>query len=178
MTETLTADYMSESTESLIRRAEQMLAPPKIYPKADDIIPYSRSGFGFMGYPTHPPSIRTLAPACNRIEVKNQITIDDVSIVVCTGSATGTCPSMTPSPTCPAGVTPLDYINIAAKVTALVAQTGVKIAFEYLLNDTPTTTEVTVDLIAGTKTIYAFPANIQYSTDTTLVLFGARVTKY
>ena len=179
MVEILVADYMSESTEDLIKRAEQIISDPRIYPKADDIIPYSRRGFGFMTnstYSTYAPSIRSLSPSCNRIEVKNVITVSDSSIVICTGATTGTCPGIPPS--CPVGVNPNDYINMIATVTAMVAQTGVKIAFEYLLNDVPTTTEVTVNLTAGSNTIYAFLANAQYSSDTTLSLFGARVTKY
>ena len=179
MVEILTADYMPESTENLIRRAEQILSNLEIHPKVDDIIPYSRSGFGFMTYPTYPtyvPSIRSLAPSCNRIEVKNTITVTDSSIIICTGTTTGTCPGIPPS--CTVGVSPNDYVNMVATVTALVAQTGVKIAFEYLLSDIPTTTEVTVNLTAGSNTIYAFPANVQYTSDTTLSLFGARVTKY
>lgn len=176
MTEILTADYRSESTEDLIKRAEQILADPRIYPKADDIIPYSRSGFGFMNQTYTYPPIRTLAPACNRIEVKNVINVTDSSIIICTGVATGTCPGIPPS--CQVGITPNDYVNMVATVTALVAQTGVKIVFEYLLNDVPTTTEVTVSLTEGSNTVYAFPANVQYSPATTLSLFGARVTSF
>ena len=181
MVEIFRADYMSESTEDLIRRAEQILSrPDDLYPKADDIIPYSRNGFGFMTYPTYPTypsSIRSLSPSCNRIEVKNVITITDSSIIICTGAATGTCPGIPPS--CPVGVIPTDYVNMVATVTALVAQSGVKIAFEYLLNDIPTTTEISgIALAAGSNTVYAFPANIQYAPDTTISLFGARVTKY
>lgn len=174
MVEIFRADYISESTEDLIKRAEQMLEDPRIYPKIDDILPYSRSGFGFMGQTYSYSPIMTLAPSCKRIEVKNTITITDSSIIVCTGSTIGTCPGIPPS--CPVGVSPNDYVNMVATVTALVAQTGVKIAFEYLLNDVPTITEVSVNLIAGSNTVYAFVANIQYSTDTTLSLFGARVT--
>lgn len=174
MTEILTADYRSESTEDLIKRAEQILSDPRIYPRADDIIPYSRSGFGFMNQTYTYPPIRTLAPACNRIEVKNVINVTDSSIIICTDSATGTCPGIPPS--CPVGVTPNDYVNMVATVTALVAQTGAKIAFEYLLNDVPTTTEVIVDLVTGSNTIYALPANVQYSPATTLSLFGVRAT--
>lgn len=176
MVEIFRADYMSESTEDLIKRAERVLEDPRIYPKIDDIIPYSRSGFGFMTdsiYPLYSGTIRTLAPSCKRIEVKNTITVTDSSIIVCTGSAVGTCPGIPPS--CPVGVSPNDYVNMVATVTALVAQTGVKIAFEYLLNDVPTTTEVTVDLVAGSNTVYAFVVNIQYSANTALSLFGARV---
>lgn len=173
MVETLRVDYMSESTEDLIKRAEQMLGDASIYPKIDDVLPYSRSGFGFMGQMYSYSPIRTLAPSCKRIEVKNTITITDSSITICTGAVVGTCPGIPPS--CPVGVSPVDYVNMVATVTALVAQTGVKIAFEYLLSDVPTTTEVTVDLAAGSNTVYAFAANVQYSADTTLSLFGARV---
>ena len=180
MVDILTADYMPESTENLIKRAEHILSYQELYPKADDIIPYSRGIFGLnptsSTYPTYSSSIRTLAPSCKRIEVKNVITVTDSSIIICTGAATGTCPGIPPS--CPIGVSPNDYVNMVATVTALVTQTGVKIAFEYLLNDVPTTTEVTVDLTAGSNTVYAFPANVQYAPDMTLSLFGARVTEY
>lgn len=174
MVQVMTTDYRSESTEALIRRAEQMLAYPGIYPKADDILPYSRSGFGFMMHSS--PSIRTLSPSCNRIEVKNTITVTDSSIIICSDSDTGNCGAIPDS--CPTGVTPNEYVNMVATVDALVAQDDVKIAFEYLLNDVPATEEVTVNLTAGSNTIYAFPTNTQYPPDTTLSLFGARVTKY
>ncbi len=174
MTEILTADYMSESTEDLIKRAEQMLRDPELYPRADDIIPYSRSGFGFMNQIYPYSQIRTMAPPrCNRIEVKNTINITDASIIICGGAAIGTCPAI--PLLCPAGVNPNDLVNMVAIADALVAQTGVDIAFDYLLNDVPTTTTVTVDLLAGPNTVYCFAANIQYGTDTTLALHGARV---
>ena len=174
MTEILTADYRSESTEDLIKRAEQMLGDPKLYPRADDIIPYSRSGFGFMNQIYPYPPIRTLAPPrCNRIEVKNTINITDASIIVCGGAAIGTCPVI--PLLCPAGVNPNDFVNMVAIADALVDQTGVNIAFDYLLNDVPTTTVVNADLLAGPNTVYCFAANTQYGVYTTLVLHGARV---
>ena len=176
MTEILTADYRSESTENLIKRAEQILSDPRIdpriYPRADDIIPYSRSGFGFMDPTNIYLPIRTLAPACNRIEVKNVITIIDSSIVTCTGSGTGTCGAI--PGTCPT-VNPTTYVNMVATVNALVAQNGVTIRFEYLLDDVPTTTNVIANLVAGSNTVYCFAANVQYSSNTTLALFDARV---
>lgn len=180
MTEILTTDYRSESTEDLIKRAEQILSDPRIYPRADDIIPYSRSGFGFMTtymyplYPPYPPypPIRTLAPSCNRIEVKNVITVTDSSIVTCTGSGTVTCGAI--PGTCPS-VNPTTYVNMVATVNALVAQNGVTIRFEYLLNNTPTVADIVANLTAGSNTVYAFIANQQYSADTTLALYGARV---
>lgn len=172
MTEILTADYRSESTEDLIKRAEQILAYPRIYPRADDIIPYSRSGFGFMNQTYTYPPIRTLAPACNRIEVKNVINVTDSSIVICANDTTGSCGGIPVS--CPAGVTPNEYVNMVATVNALVDQT-VDIAFDYLLNDVPTTTVVNVALSAGPNTVYCFGSNKLYSANTTLALFGARV---
>lgn len=172
MTEILRADYIAESAEDLIKRAEQILAYPRIYPKTDDIIPYSRSGFGFMNQTYIYPPIITLAPACNRIEVKNIITVTDSSIVTCTESGTGTCGAI--PGTCPS-VNPTTYVNIVATVDALVAQNGVTIRFDYLLDDVPTTTDVVANLTAGLNTVYCFTTNVQYSVNTTLALFGARV---
>lgn len=196
MVEILRTDYISESTEDLIKRAEQILADPRIYPRTDDIIPYSRSGFGFMnqenpypriypraddiipysrsgfGFMTQSPSIRTLSPGCNRIEVKNTITVTDSSIVTCTGSGTGTCTAI--PGTCPS-TSPTTYVNMVAIVDALVAQNSVTIKFEYILNDVPTTTDVVVNLTAGPNTVYCFATNQQYPANTTLALFGARV---
>lgn len=172
MIEILTADYRSESTEDLIKRAEQILSNPRIYPKTDDIIPYSRSGFGFMETTSAYLPIRTLSPGCNRIEVKNIITVIDSSIVTCTGSGTGTCGAI--PGTCPS-IDPLTYVNMVATVNALVAQTGVTIRFEYLLDDVPTTTDVVANLTAGSNTVYCFATSQLYSANTTLVLFGARI---
>lgn len=172
MVEIFRADYISESTEDLIKRAEQILTDPRIYPRADDIIPYSRSGFGFMN-PTYPyPPIRILSPGCNRIEIKNTITVTDSSIVTCTGSGTGTCGAI--PGTCPSA-SPTTYVNMVAAVNALVAQNGVTIRFEYLLDDIPITTDVVVNLTAGSNTVNCFATNVQYSANTTLALFGARV---
>ncbi len=175
MIEILTADYRSESTQDLIRRAEQILAYPEVYPNADDIIPYSRSGFGFMTYQQpYTQQIRSLSPGCNRIEVKNIINVTESSIIICPGVGTvtcggipGACPPTTPDPT--------TYINMVATVNALVAQNGVTIRFEYLLNDVPTTTDVPANLVAGSNTVYCFAANQQYINGTTLALYGARV---
>lgn len=172
MTEILRADYISESAEDLIKRAEHILERPELYPKADDIIPYSRSGFGFMNQTYTYPPIITLAPACNRIEVKNVITVTDSSIVTCTGSGTGTCGAIPGA--CPS-VNPTTYVNMVATVDALVAQNGVTIRFDYLLDDVPTTTDVVANLIAGPNTVYCSATNQQYSANTTLALFGARV---
>ncbi len=171
MVEVMTTDYRSESTENLIRRAEQMLAYPGIYPKTDDIIPYSRSGFGFM-MQQQSPSIRSLAPSCNRIEVRNVITVTDSSIVTCADAVPANCGAI--PVTCPS-VTPNDWVNMVAIVNALVAQNGVTIRFEYLLNDVPTVSDVLANLAAGNNDVYAFAANLQYTADTTLTLYGARV---
>lgn len=175
----LTVDYISESTEDLIKRAEQTLAYPGIYPRADDIIPYSRSGFGFMNKIYTPAEIRTLAPSCHSITVKNTITILDTSIVTCSAGGAPTLVLCPVPGSCPTGpIIPSQYVNLYASINALVAQTGVEITFQYVLNDTPTSVIVTQDLIAGPNDVWAFNPSIQYPVDTTLVLFGAEVTKY
>lgn len=166
MTEILTADYRSESTEDLIRRAEMMMGGVPITGPIESIQPIRLMNAPAMG------QIRTLAPACNRIEVKNVINIIDAGIVTCTGPATITCGAI--PGTCPS-VDPTTYVNMVAMVDALVAQNGVTIRFEYLLNDVPTTTDIIVNLTAGSNTVYAFTTNQQYTAGTTLALFGARV---
>lgn len=166
--------YIPESTQDLIRRAERILEGVPVLDLTNPQFPTYTPAY------IHPASgqIRSLAGSCHSITVKNVITIDDSSIIICIGSGTGTCGSI--PATCPAGpLTPSDYVNMVATVTAQVAQAGVDITFKYLLNDVPTTTVRTVALLAGSNTIYAFPGgNVQYSPDTTLVLYGAEVTKY
>ena len=178
MTEILTCDYMSESTEDLIKRAERILYPG-IYHSADDIIPYSRSRLGFMGQMYTPVQIRSLAPACHSITVKNTITITSTSIVTCSAGGAPTL-ALCPVPgSCPAGpLIPSQYVNLYASVNALVAQTGVQITFQYVLNDTPTSVTVTQDLNIGANDVWAFNPSVQYPVDTTLVLYGAEVTSY
>lgn len=166
--------YVSEDTNNLIMRAQQTLGGVPVL----DLTNWQNPTY----MPAGTTQIRSLAPSCHSITVKNQITVNDSSILICSDGVT--CPTTVPA-SCPIGVLPTDYVNMIAKVTALVAQTGVQITFKYLLNDVPTTTVRTVDLVAGSgNTIYAFVdgggaiANAQYSPDTTLVLYGAEVTKY
>jgi hypothetical protein len=64
---------------------------------------------------------------------------------------------------------------MVATVGAMAAQNGVTIRFEYLLNDVPTTTDIIANLAAGPNIIYCFATNQQYSANTTLTLFGARI---
>jgi hypothetical protein len=126
------------------------------------------------------PQVRSLAPACYRIEVKNLITVTDASIVVCTGTDPLTTCSEPGS--CPTTVDPnaTGYYNLVATVTASIAQPGVVIEFDYLKNDTPVTSptvdyRVTVNLTAGDNTVYLFTANQLLAADDTITLYGARV---
>lgn len=168
MTEILTADYMPESTEQLIRRAEQMLEGlPVIGPIESMLVTTRRLPIQMMD-----GQIRTLAPSCNRIEIKNVTTVTNASIVKCTGSTTETCEAI---PVTCSVITPGDYINIVATVNALVAQDGAVIRFEYIENDVSTYTDTTVNLSAGNNTVYAWTPNHQPSIGYTLTLYGARI---
>lgn len=158
-----TAIFVSESTEDLIKKAERILERYPIMSTATQVQRLQGT------------SIRSLSPSCYRIEVKNVINVTDSSILVCNSDELADCPGIPPS--CPAEVGPNNYVNMVATVNALVAQDNVEITFEYLLNDVPTTTVATVDLDAGSNTVYAFADNVQYTTGTSLALFGAKVTK-
>lgn len=149
-------NYISEDTNSLIRRAQQILGEVPVL----DLTNW------------HVPTYRYLSPSCNRIEVKNVITVTDASIVKCTGSTTATCDAI---PVTCSSITLGDYINMVAIVNALVAQTGVIIRFEYLENEIPINTDIIVDLVAGNNTVYAWSPNHQPSIGYTLSLYGARV---
>jgi hypothetical protein len=165
MTEIPTSEFVSESAEDLIKRAEQILqGTPAPYPQ-------HLSSHLLM---QDQPEIRSLSPSCYRIEVKNVINDVDKSIVICTGSTPGDCPTTIPT-TCPTGVNPSDYVNMLAIVNALTAQTGVTIRFEYLLDDVPPYTDVVANLTAGDNTIYAFTTNVQYSAGQTLTLYDVKV---
>lgn len=155
--------YIPENTQDLIRRAEITLGNT---PVLDLTNPQ---------YPTYMPvggQIRSLSPSCNHIEVRNTITVTDSSIVRCTAPATATCESI--PATCSA-IAPGDHINMVATVNALVAQNGVTIRFEYLENDVPAFTDVTVNLSAGNNTVYAWSPNHVATVGYTLSLYGARV---
>ena len=160
--------YIAESTESLIRKAEQILGGT---PVLDLTNPQ---------FPTYTPAeghIRSLAGSCHSITVRNVINVTDNSIIVCAGPAIGTCGAI--PATCPPPLSPTtDYVNMVATVNALVAQNGVEITFKYLLDDVPTTTAVIVNLSAGNNTVYAFALNTLYPVGTKLDLYSAEVTSY
>lgn len=163
--------YVSEDTNNLIRRAQQTLGEVPVL----DLTNWQNPTY----MPTGTTQIRSLSPSCHSIVVKNVITVTDSSITMCSAGGAPTsilCPIPANCPTGP--LTPSDYVNMVATITAQVAQSGVDITFKYVWNDTPTTTTVTVALIAGTNTVYAFNPSVTYAPDTTLVLYGAEVTKY
>jgi len=155
--------YISEDTNSLIRRARQTL---------EGVPVLNLENLQASTYTLGDATIRHLAPSCNRIEVKNIITVTNASIVKCTAPETVTCESI---PTTCSTIAPGDYINIVAIVSALADQTDVTIRFEYIENDVPSYTDVTVDLSTGNNTIYAWTPNHQPSAGYTLVLYGARI---
>lgn len=183
----LSANYVNESVEDLIKRAEDILARPDKTndpldrpgcrcgenPRSD--IPVAQHMNPMSSVMQDKPVIASLSPSCNRIVVRNVINVIDSSIVICTGPTIADCPGTIPT-ACPTGVTPLEYINMLATINALTAQAGVIVSFKYLLNDVPTTTDVTVNLAAGNNLVYAFPTNIQYSANTSLTLYGVTVT--
>lgn len=166
-----TVDYISESTENLIRRAEQTLGEIPVLDLTNWQVPIYIPGNA---------TIRSLAPSCKRIQIKNIVTVVDSSITICTGpTVPGDCG--TPFPvSCPVGVSPLDYVNIVAKVTAQAPQAGLKIVFDYLLDDVPLTTAPisfdisAAEIAAGGKNVYAFGANVQYIDGQSLTLHGVR----
>lgn len=164
--------YVSEDTNNIIRRAQQILGEVPVL----DLTNWQSPTY----MPAGTAQIISLNPSCHSITVKNVITVTDSSIVMCTAGGAPT-DILCPIPTnCPAGpLSPGDYINMVATIDAQIGQSGVEITFKYVLNDVPTTTVKTgVTLTAGINTIYAFNPSITYPIDTTLVLYGAEVTKY
>jgi hypothetical protein len=160
--------YISEDTQRLLERAAQILGETPISDPTNLQSPI---------YTSEDSKIESLNPSCSRIILKNTITVTDASIVTCTGSTTATC-----TITCPTGgmTTPDKYINMLATVNLTgVAQTGVVIQFNYLLNDVPIVdpllTQVTASLVSGSNTVYLFPTNHTYGPSTTITLFGASV---
>lgn len=155
--------YVSESIQDLIRRAEQILGETSISDTTNWQSPIYTEG---------------QSEPLSRIILKNNITVINANIVICTGSAITTC-----SPgTCSNGenVSPNKYINMVATVNlAGVAQTGVVIQFNYLINDVPITdislTQVTVNLTPGNNSVYLFPTNHTYDPNTSITLHGATV---
>lgn len=162
--------YMHEDTQALIRRAESILGETPII----DITNWQT--------PIETPLNLDGGGSCSRITLKNTITITDTNILVCTGTTTTTC---SPAGSCPTGgiVAPTKYINMLATVNLVgIAQSGVVIQFNYLVNDVPITdpslTQVTVSLIPGNNSVYLFPTNHTYSPSTSITLYGATVVSY
>lgn len=156
--------YIYEDAQDLLRRAGQILGETPILDLTNWQMPLSMDG----------PS-----NSCSRITLKNTITVTNTSIVICTGTATTTCAV---AGTCPTGgtVAPTKYINMIATVNLVgVAQTGVTIQFNYLINEVPITdpsiTQVTVNLVPGNNTVYLFSPNTTYSPSTTVTLYGATI---
>lgn len=160
--------YISEDIQDLLRRSEQILGETPVLDltnwQTPDYIPAYMDGG---------------SNSCSRVVLKNVITVTDTSILICTGTATTTCASQG---SCPTGgiISPNKYINMIATVNLTgVAQTGVVIQFNYLVNDVPVTdpllTNVTVNLNPGTNTVYLFPTNRTYSPNTSITLYGATV---
>jgi hypothetical protein len=158
--------YISEDTQYLLKRAVQILGETPVL---------DLTNWQSPTYTSENPKIESLDGACNRITLKNNITVTSTGIVTCTGTATTTCTT-----SCPTGgtATPDKYINMVATVNLVgVAQTGVTIQFHYLVNEVPVTdpllTNVTVNLIPGNNTVYLFPLNKLYSPSTSITLYDA-----
>ena len=157
--------YISEDTQELLRRAGQILG---------DIPILDLTNWQDLVSPMDGPGT-----SCSRITLKNTIAITNTSILVCTGTTIATC---APEGSCPTGgiVSPTKYVNMVATVNLVgVAQTGVVIQFNYLVNEIPITdqsvTNVTVNLVPGNNTVYLFPTNLAYGPSTTITLYGATV---
>jgi hypothetical protein len=159
--------YISEDTQELLIRAGQILGETPVLNLTNWQMPISMDG------PNVPSG------SCSRITLKNTIAVTDTSILICTGTATTTCAA---EGSCPTGgiVSPTKYVNMIATVNLVgVAQTGVVIQFNYLINEIPITdpsiTQVTVNLNPGNNTVYLFPTNRTYSPSTTITLYGATI---
>ncbi len=162
-------NYVSEDTNSLIRRARQTLGETPVLDLRNwQVTTYKSTG-----------NMMSLAGSCHSIKVKNIISVVDSSIVTCTDATTANCVAI------PAGcgdiepTTPDLYYNMVATVSAAAAQTGVEITFKYVLDGVPTTAIVLADLDGvANNTVYAFATNALYPSGTELVLYGAEATNY
>lgn len=173
--------YISESAQELIRRSEQILGNVSILDLTDQTFPQYLNGDdddNDDSHNDHSPGYGSIS-SCNRIVLKNVITVTDSSIIICTGTAISTC---SPQDTCPTGgiVAPNKYINMVATVNLNgVTQTGVVIQFNYLINDIPITdpslTRATANLVPGDNIVYLFPTNRSYDPDTSITLYGASI---
>lgn len=93
--------------------------------------------------------------------------ITDSGIVICTGLNISSCPISPIS--CPVSVTPLNYVNLIA-ILNTTSSTTLTITFIYTLNDVINYANITANLVIGTNIVYAFPTNIQYSSNTIVEL--------
>lgn len=116
--------------------------------------------------------IRNPYPSCNTLTIKNDIDVINSSIVICDSPIISTCTTIPTS--CPVA-NPTQYINMMAIVRTMVAENNVPIDFDYVLDGIPTTTNVVVSLGTGNNTIFAFPTNVRFPSNTSLTLFGARI---
>ncbi len=164
-----------ESTQDLIRRSQQAMGETPVL----DLTNWQQPR-----YMSSNSQIKSLSGSCHQIEVKTTVDGETSkcpigvasSIVMCTGPTIGTCPTDT-SADCPISgtVSTTQYMNMIAVFTMGADQTGVEVTFKYVLNGTPTSTTIIVDVVAGSNYVYAFPTNQVYPADTTLVLYGAEV---
>lgn len=167
--------YISEDIRDLIIRSKQIIGETPVLDLTNWQNPTYMNGNDHEEN-SNPPDSNL---SCNRILLKNIITVVGSSIIICTGTSISTCAS---PDTCPTGgiISPNKYINMVATVHLTgVAQTGVVIQFNYLINDIPITdpslTRVTVNLIPGDNTVYLFSTNHTYSPNTSITLYGASV---
>lgn len=161
--------YISEDTNSLIRRAQQTMGEVPVL----DLTNWQNPTY------TSTETVRSLAgSSCHSIKIKNVISVADTSIIKCTTTVPAECDTV-PANCGAIGSTTLDkYYNFVATVNAQVAQNGVQIVFKYVINGSPETQPVLANLGAGANTVYAFATNQGYLSDTELVLYGADVTGY
>ena len=162
-------NFVSEDTNSLIRRAQQTLGEVPVI----DLTNWQTPTYKTAG------SIRSLAGSCHSIKVKNVITVDDSSIVKCTGTDPAMdCETIPANCGAIAPTTPDLYYNFVAEVTALVAQTGVEITFKYVIDGIPGEVAVLADIGTTATTVYAYATNQTYTSGTEVVLYGAEATNY
>jgi hypothetical protein len=170
-----------EDTQNLIRRAQQTIGGTPILDLTNWQSPRYISGDSRTVSLTDIP---TPQGACHSIDVKTTVNGTsskcpigvETSIIICTGPALGTCPTVT-TVACPSGGTigPSTYVNMIASFTMGDAQNNVVVTFKYVLNGVPKQEQLTVNVVAGPNYVYAFATNQQYPADTSLVLYGAEI---
>lgn len=166
----------SSDTQDLIRKAQQTMGNVPVL---------DLTNWQSPRYMSNDSQIKSLAGSCHSIVVKTTVDgntdkcpiLVSSSIVFCTGPTLATCPTVTTG-TCPTGgvVSTSQYVNMIAVFTMGASQNGVVVTFKYLVDDVPTQTSVTVNVVLGSNYVYAFlPNNVQYPAGTSLVLYGAEV---